>query len=296
MDIFQTAGYFDEQFFDVFDFGTRTWLLKNFKGQLKKTDTFTEIWNRPTRKRLLTCTPDQVPVPTHRIIRVPESAEVFMIGADHKDAWNGFYRYVAGLHKVSGQALVRRKAPIGASNDPGWAVEALVIDTFGDAELRSADENEDRALEHYGSFFVFLPLDTPLARDDTVEISGRVYYVSEWYVDSGLMSARCTVTPDERVNVVYISTGAETYDPATQTTSTNDASYNVTGRVKTTANEEAKADENVLSNAMHFQIRKNWIGVEPKVNDKIVVNSRTYNVENITTNALQDEWYIDIRI
>lgn len=293
MDIFQTAKYFDSQSFDVWDFGTSSWLPEAIKGQLKKTDTFTEIWNRPTRKRLLTTAPGQEP--NSPVVRVTDTGETFMVGASHKDAWDGYYRFIAGLHLVAGTAEIHRRAPVGPANDPGWAVDQVVMTTFGDAELRSASENEEIQIEHYGSYFLFLPINTPLLRDDSVSINGRTYFVLEWYVDSGLICGRSTVEPDARVNVVYVSLGAETYDNATQTSSTPRNEYNVTGRFLPAKQEEGK-DENVINNQIEFKILKSWIGVTPKVNDEIKFGGKTYRVIDISQNALQDEWYIQAQI
>lgn len=291
MDIFQAARYFDIQNFDYFDFTNRVWVLAAFKGQLKKTDTFTEIWNRPTRKRLLTCAPDQEP--QSPVIRVPESGETFMVGASHKDVFDGYYRFIAGLHKIKGQAIVRRRAPAGPSNDPGYAVETVVIDTFGDNELRSADENQDREIEHYGSYFLFLPINTTLNRDDSVEIDGIRYFVLESYVDSGLMCARATSQPDDRINAIYVSLGAETYDTNTQQSTRTPTSYQVTGRVKPLHSERAH-DENVLATELSFLIRKSWIGIEPKIDDKLTIGSKTSRITNVAQNSLLDEWYLTL--
>lgn len=291
MDIFQTARYFDTQNFDYFDFTNNVWVTTAFKGQLKKTDTFTEIWNRPTRKRLLSCAPDQEP--QSPVIRVPESGEIFMVGASHKDVWDGYYRFIAGLHKIRGSAIVRRRAPVGPSNDPGYAVESVVINTFGDCELRSADENQDREIEHYGSYFMFLPINTSLNRDDSVEISGVRYFVLESYVDSGLMCARATSQPDDRIDAIFVSLGAETYDTNTQQSTRTPTSYHVTGRVKP-LHAELSNDENILATELTFLIKKSWIGVEPKIDDKLTIGSKTNRVIDVAQNSLLDEWYLKL--
>jgi hypothetical protein len=291
MDIFQTARYFDIQAFDVYDFGTGLWLERSVSGQLKKTDTFTEIWNRPTRKRLLTCAPGEEP--SSPLLRVPETGEIFMVGASHKDVWDGYYRFVAGLHLVQGTAVVHRRAPAGPSNDPGWAVDTVIANTFGDAELRSASENQDNSIEHYGSYFLFLPINTSLNRDDTVVIGSRSYFVLEYYIDSGLISARATTEPDDRINVTYVSLGAETYDSTTQQNTVAETSYNVTGRVKP-LEEKRSDDENVLETKLKFMIRKSWIGVEPKIDDRITIGGKTSRVSNVAQNALLDEWYLTL--
>lgn len=292
MDLFQASKFFDTQYFDQFNFALGDWTLKSLKGQLKKTDSFVEIWNRPTRKRILTCAPGQEP--TSPVVRVPNTGEVFMVGAAHKDSWDGYYRFIAGLHLVQGAAVLRRRAPAGPSNDPGWAVETVVMTTFADAELRSADENQDREIQHYGSFFVFLPANTPVLRNDTVEVLGRTYFVLEWYYDAGLISARATVEPDARVDFVYISKGTEVYNIATQTNTVPETSYNVTGRFK--PRDESEQEENVLRKEAEVKILKSWIGVTPKINDVILYAGLRYEVEEVDQNALQDEWYLKVKI
>jgi hypothetical protein len=291
MDIFQTAKYFDIQSFDVYDFSNSVWKLAALEGQLKKTDTFTEIWNRPTRKRLLTCAPGQEP--SDPVIRVPDSGEVFMVGASHRDVWNGYYRFIAGLHLVQGAAVIHRREPAGPSNNPGWAVDTVVATTFGDAELRSSSENKDQEIEHYGSYFLFLPINTVLHRDDVVVIGGRSYFVIEFYIDSGLISARATTEPDDRINVSYVSFGAETYDTSTQQNIRASATYNVTGRMKPLSEKRSK-DENVTDLDLTFMVRRAWVGFVPKVDDTITYGGKTYRVVDVAQNALMDEWYLKL--
>ena len=236
MDITQGAKFFDRQSFDSYNFSTSSWQLSVIKGQLKSSDKFVSIWNRPTRKRMLYSAPGQLQEAT--VIRVPSTQEIFMVGTSQKDSIsNRAYREITGLHEISGFAQVLRKTPVVVSNIKGWAVESLVRTSFADVELRSVNESQDKELINYGHFFLFMPSDEPLKRHDSVRVydtktlTTQTYYVLEVYLDSGYKCARVTVKPDERINFTYISVGEQEYDDATQQVSSTDVTYNVTGKI-----------------------------------------------------------------
>lgn len=290
MDITQAAKYFDRQKFDAYNFGASAWVLAAFTGQLKSADTFVSIWNRPTRKRMLYTAPDQVPTST--VIRVPTTGEIFMVGTSQKDSiMDTSYRVVCGLHRVAGVAQVNRKTPVEVAGVKGWAVNALVRNSFGDVELRSVNESQDRELTNYGHFFLFMPSDEALQRHDTVTLNGATYYVLEVYPDSGYITARVTANPDERVDFTYTSKGVETYNPATQSVSSADTLYNVTGKITPVSSEDVPNSE-ILKERVNVMLLESFISFEPKVADKLTYLGKTYTVEKVERNAILSEWYL----
>lgn len=288
MDILQAARFFDLQDFDTYNFVGSSWVLNAFKGQLKRADQFVSIWNRPTRKRMLFTAPDQVP--SASVIRCPATGEIFLVGTTQKDSHaNTQYRTITGLHMSAGTAVLKRRAPVGPSNDPGWAVQSTVITTFADAELRSVDEGQNYVVTNYGHFFLFLPKDTPAQLHDTLELDGKTYYILELYVDSGFLAARGTTMPDERTDLVYKTVGAPVYSPATQTNSPAVVSYNVTAKATLLKSDQLLPNEITLE-TIEVLIDEAFIGVEPKKNDQIVYLGKTYTVKEVSRNAILTEW------
>lgn len=290
MDITKAAKFFDRQDFDSYDFGSESWSLAAFRGQLKSSDTFVSIWNRPTRKRMLYCAPGQTPDST--VIRVPTTGEVFMVGTAQKDSIiNAAYRNVIGLHAARNVAQVWRKTPVVNVGVRGWAVNALVRNSFADIELRSVNETQDQELVNYGHFFMFMPSDENLQRHDTVILDGVTYYVLEVYPDSGYTAARCTSHPDERVDFVYKSKGVDTYNPATQAVSSTDVNYNVTGKITPMLSEDV-SNQDILKEYVRVMLLDGFISFVPKVQDKLTYLGKTYTVEKVERNAILSEWYL----
>lgn len=288
MDFAQVAAYFDNQDFDTYNFTSDTWDAATFQGQLKRADDFISIWNRPTRKRLL-YTALGVTIPS-AVIRVPSTAEVFMTGHASGDSHaNTNYRTLRTLHQAEGTAVQYRKTPVVNSGIKGWAVEATVDNTFADVELRSVNENQDMQLLNYGSFFMFMPSNTVLLKHDSVLLDGKRYYVLESYKDSGLVCARVTTTPDERVDFVYRSVSVYAYNPATQTAGKTYVDYNTTAKVRALSTEELKGSE-ISKDIIEVLILESFISYVPKLDDLIVYLGQTYTVTKVSRDPGLEEW------
>lgn len=291
MDFAQVAKYFDRQNFDVYNFTTAAWQLNVFKGQIKLADTFVSIWNRPTRKRMLYCSPGSTP--TGSVIRLSNTGEIFLVGTGQGDTHaNTHYRQVYGLHRTAGTAQHNRKTPTVTLGVKGWAVDALIQNTFADVELRSVNEGQKTELTNYGHYFMFLPSDSTVQRHDTIVLNGSTYFVLETYPDSGYKGCRVTISPDERIDFVYVSKGAQSYNTATQTVSSIDTSYHVTGRVTPVAAEDMQNTE-IQKSRVRVMLLDSFISFAPKVQDKLTAVGKTYTVYKVERDVLLKEWYLD---
>ncbi len=291
MDFAQVAKFFDRQDFDTYNAATATWSEARFKGQIKVSDKFVSMWNRATRKRMLYVGPEEETLLTP-VIRVNGLSDIYMVGTiQHDSHANTYYRAVAPIQHVSGPATVNRKAPTGGPSDPGWAVNTVVSNTYADYELRSSAQDNTENTLNYGDFFLFLPSDVPLQREDTVTVSGRTFYVFESYYDSGLIGARATAEPDSRVNLVYTRVTGQTYNPNTQTVTDTVQAYNVTGRIKPSPYTEGD-NSTVNRRQAVLTVRTSWFPGAPELRDKFTYNSATYIVDKIEQDQQQDEWVI----
>lgn len=293
MDMIRSARYFDRQPFDALNDGF--WTAPAFNGQLKISDKFTSMWNRGTRKRMVFVTPEVEQLVTP-VIRVSGSSDVYMVGTPQRDFYqNKHYRTTYNVQHIAGVAVVARRAPTGPSNNPGFAVSTTVSNTYADFELRSVDEDQDRKINNYGSYFVFLPSDIVLQRRDSITVNGRTFYVLEHYPDSGLVCARATIKADDRVNVVYTSIGTPVYNDLTSDVTSSDTAYNVTGRVVPYEQSDVN-NTMIVDGKLRFMILKTWIGVVPKLNDRLTFGGIAYTVFNISQDSLGDEWHIEAKV
>lgn len=295
MDIVRAARAFDKQVFDEYNYTTSSWELATFTGQYKLADVFLSIYNRPGRKRMLYCAPDQLPTKT--VIRVPSTGEIFMVGNVQQDSYqNTAYRAVVGLHHSAvGPASVSRLTPAVTLGIKGWATSSLVRNTFADAEMRSVNERQDEELVNYGHYFLFLPSDEDLRRHDTVTIGSQVFYVLETYIDSGIIYARATIRPEERVNFVYTSVTSESHNVSTQVTSETTVTYNTTGKVVPLAAEDIPNSE-VLSQWLRLMVLDSFISYTPKVNDRVTYLGEVFTIQKVERDSILDEWYLTARI
>lgn len=283
------AKYYDLLDYQNYDFATSTWGT-TFKGQLKLGDQFLSIYHRPTRKRMLYT--DGTNNPSSPVIRVVTTGEIFMVGALQPDAHdNTHYRNIYSLTKPHGVAQVWRKAPVGPSNNPGWATASVVETTWADVELRSLSEDEESSLLHHGHVVVTLPYNSKVEPLDTITITGvlgQTYYVLERYVDSNLINVRAVARDDELKNMVHRSYTGQTY--VNQVVTPAYTNYNVTGRVGSVAQDEQI--NGITKESIKIFIKADWIGVVPKLKDLFVYAGMTYNVQKVSRDPLTLEWHI----
>ena len=290
MNFVTLSKHFDRLDFDTYDFGNATWDSKTFKGQLKLADKFVTLYNRPTRKRMLyTAKGVELTATVMRVTANPD--DVYMVGTGQSDFHeNTKYRQVTGTHLASAPAVVRRLTPAESGGKSIWATNETVITTWADIEMRSVDESQERQIDNFGHYFLIMPRDTPLERQDTVEHNSVVYTVLETYLDAGFLMARVTNLPEERKNFVYSQKLAQVYNIATQRNETTYEVYQCTAKVTPTLSEStAFNDEKEMIRVM-FHDR--FISFEPKIQDQITFNGFKYEVARVQRNSILSEWYV----
>ncbi len=290
MDLTEVRGRFDDAVFDAWNFGTSAWDAAAFKGKLALADPKISLMNKGTRRRMLFGSPGSEP--TSSVIRCSTTGEIFMVGTQNKDnLFAKYYRNVASLHYGIPGAIISRYAPAGGSGDPGWMVLASSQHTFADYELRSDNENVEIQITQWGSYDLTFPAGTSVQEHDIVTVDGRSFYVFESAPSSGFVAAKSTDRPDARINIVYKVVGAGSYNPATQTVTAGETSYNVTAFLEPFEVKQ-DANSNITKSRIHLMILRAWIGVTPKLLDKITYNGFTYIITDLSLNQLGDEWHL----
>jgi hypothetical protein len=290
MDLAQSRRYFDAQVFDAYNFVGSSWNLAAFKGKLDLANPKVSLMNKGTRQRMLYVSPGQEP--TSSVIRHAPTAQIFLVGTQSKDDYKGAYlRDVIALHLVQNTAVLHRRAPVGPSNDPGFAVDAVIENTFADYEFRSDNEDQQNQINQWGSFNLFLPSSSSVREHDTLVIEGRTFYIFDVYNDSGTRGAHATDRPDDRVNFVYTVLTNTSYDPAQLKPVQTTTPYNVTGEI-TPYTQQQDSNEVINKTKIKVMIKVAWIGVVPKLNDLVTYLGQDYRVTKIAQNKLQDEWHL----
>ena len=290
MDIGQAANFFNKDRFDAYDFVSKLWDIGAVEGKLKYAPESFSVNDLATRKRMLFTVPGMSP--NSSVIRAQNLDQIFLVEGEKGDLFNNeHYRSMYNLHQAMGAAEVWRRAPVGPANDPGWALSTKIEDTFADVGFDRVPTDQERVVHQYGLHTVYLPSDSQVARQDTVVLLGKIYFLFDVYQEQGLMVARATVRPDPRRNIIYRVITPGVYDPVTMTPGSTSTNYNVTAQIDPIDMSEL-SEMNILKDSIKVLIDVLWIGVTPKINDEIVALGKTYKVEKITQNTILDQWEI----
>lgn len=287
MDLAGAAAFHLTDDFEGYNAGAASWSAGKFKGKLEYAPESFAINDLSTRKRML-MTPGISP--SASVIRACGVPAVYLVENAQYDIYRGSnYQRVYNVHEARGPVEIWRKTPAGPIDNPGWAVDAKVQDTFGDSIFQRVPMDQERTVNQYGLYTVYLPADAPLKDKDTVIIGGVTYFIFEVFWDQGLRAARATNAPDMRQNIVYRVVTQAAYDSTQLKAPQTETPYNVTAQVEQ-LDEQELSSGNVADDKIRVLIDINWIAVVPKIDDKLVWSGKTYRVKNVKRKMTQDQW------
>lgn len=290
MDLRQVADRFQQDQMDAYDFSGTAWILNAFKGKIKFSPESFGVNDLSSKKRMLFT--QATGRPQSSVIRNQVLNEIYLVENPQGDVLSGQqYQTVYNIHRAIGGAQLSRKQPLGPSDDPGWAINNQVQNTFADVEFQRVPMDQETTVNQYGLYIVYLPSNCPARDHDTVEVGGQTYYLFEVYADQGLKVARATNKPDLRRNIVYTVVTNTAYDPSILSPGKTQTNYNVTAQIEPIDIEDTSAG-NLLKDAIKVLIDTAWIGVVPKVNDKLTFGGKIYVVAKITQNMILDQWVL----
>lgn len=297
MDFGSIAAHFTTDPLEVWDRAVQQWRRDRVHGTIKRVDRFLSMFDRPTHRRQLVTAADRELKPDQNIIRSPSTGDIYLVGERQRDFKFGrHYATVYPAHLAAGVAAVVRKAPAGPPEDPGPLVETIAEQTWAAAEMRAeANDSTSYVGFVYGNFFMFFAPGTDLRDRDFVDLGGRRYFVEEVYADSGLLAARATDRPDDRVTATYGKrTGGPTYSTTTGAVTHAATEYEVT----VCLSKRAVADERqsvILDDEVTISIEGAHVGVVPEINDYVVVGGRSLTVMRVARDPLSLEWQLKCR-
>lgn len=288
MDIRQAVRFFKRDQFESYDFATKTWTAGHFVGQLKYTPESFTVNNLASRKRVLFTAPESRP--SSSVIRCTTLGGIYLVEQEQGDLFNNeHYMSVYNVHEARGTAVVTRRAPEGPAEDPGWAVETVLEETFVDIIFDRVTLDQIHTVNQHGIYTIQLPSDSKVDQHDVIEHNGERFFVFDSYYEHGLRTVRATNRADPRRDAVYVSVGPAAFNPLTSRVEETETEYNVTLQVHPLSLQPSE-DSNVLHDGVRILIPTDWIGVTPKTDDRIKVLGKTYKVFRITQNAVLDQW------
>ena len=289
MDLRDAAAYFQQDPMDAYNFGVGAWSAAAFKGKIKHPVESFGVNDLTAKKRMLFTQPYSRPPSS--VIRSPILGDIFLVeNPTGAVTFGSEYQTVFNLHQAQ-PALLSRMLPAGPPNNPGWALQNFMQNTFADVAFQRVPANQETQVNQYGLYIIYMPSDCPATDHDTITVAGRTYFLFEVYSDQGLRVARATVMHDVRVNFVYVVVTEGAYNPATLTPGRTETRYNVTGQI-IPFDQQDTSSGNLERDAIKVLIDKTWIGVVPQINDRLEYGGKTYRISKITQNVALDQWML----
>lgn len=255
---------------EAFDEDTLTFVASPIVARVSLVDRFLSNFNRPLRRRMLHHAPDAA-LPASRTLRVVATQEVYLVGQRREDSDIGSqYHALSVCHLVTdegpnssaGLATVRRNAPVGPANNPGWLVESVIGSHYVDIEFRTSLNEQDLEQERRESFIMWLPRDSDLRPHDFVDLHNRSYRVTDVYPDSGFMMARIDEEEDYLVDLVIKVNDGTVYDPNLRKYVATPQAYNVSGLLTSVNDFGAWVSDS--EDYISLAINEDHIGFRPK--------------------------------
>lgn len=280
----------------VFEVLTASGWVSGFSGRLTPVDRFLSNFNKPLRRRMLFTDPN-TPLPDSNVFRDPLSGEIFIAGQSRYDNdGDELYQRVTVCHSVTGDSAdllpLRRKAPVGPIGDPGWLVESVIAEVYGDFELRATAEADGANNETFGLYFLHLPMGTGAKAYDFITFKGQPYRIDAVYYDSGFEVARVSQRKDDRQDLVFKLAALPTYNRQTgEVESQGETLANVTATVKAYSDVRDTKEVDSAGTLTVFVDEAN-IGFEPKTGMKLEYYGTHYECKRVVRDSETSQWVL----
>lgn len=245
------------------------------RGRVSLTDRFLSNFNRPLRRRMLHYSPG-AELPESCTFRLSSTQDVYLVGQTRTDSDAGSsYHSMAVCHLVTdegegssaGKVELYRYLPEGPEEDPGWLKENFVARHFADLEFRASLNESDLPEERIESFIAWLPRHAELEVHDFLRFKGVDHRITDVYSDSGFMMCRLDREAAYFVDLVFHVKGDVRYDKDLMRYVSDEADYNVTGRLTSSYDYAAWVTDS--DSYVNFVIDDRHIGFEPKTGMEI---------------------------
>jgi len=292
MNLTSIAGYFDDTSIDVLR-SDGVWQKNKFKGQIKLADDFISIFNRPTRRRMLTLSPANYKKLNGTVIRVRDADETFLIGNPQKDLGEGgTYRVTMPLNKSADIVDIERKQVTGVGEDVGVLVSSAVGSYHMDLELRTLTAEGETLNSTISKYFFWFPSDCPIKKDDEFTYDTENFRVLEAYNDTGFRGVRVTTEKDSRENLTYRQIqGEPVFNNTTGAYVTNYRDLLISAEVKEVASMKTGRSEKLFEDKIYtVLIESGHIGVIPTTKDLVSIDGTDRKILSAVRDRHINSW------
>jgi hypothetical protein len=292
MDLRKVAASFETTEFDAYDESTNLWDACFLLGKVMPIESEVSNSNRTTRRALLGTDPLAV-FPDSNTIRVSAAGDIYIVGdlrRDYKDS--AAYDQSGLLHRSTTVGTINRRAPAGASTDPGWLVNTLISTHYMDIELRAVKETEEQEQQFDKQYRIIMPFHAIVQQWDRINVGGYDYIVEAGYVDSGFKLARAANRPDPRKDFTYYSRGdTAAFNTSNGVVTSGLTAYNVTGFAIDAKSGQVQ-NTAAKSGTFTLVVDKTHIGVIPTSKDEVTWESQRSKVIEVEEDFIDFQYKI----
>ena len=272
---------------EAFDTETGLFTPLDFDVRISVTDQFLSNFNRPLRRRMLHYRLGSA-LPESLTIRAVNTQDVYLVGQARQDSdFTGAYHEMALGHLVtdqgegssSGLATHHRVTADGPAEDPGWATEKQIGQTYMDLEFRSSLNEADLTESRIESFVGFFPRTLKLKPHDIFRFKGADFRVTDVYPDSGLTMARLNEEPNYYVDLVIKTQGERVYNSEEMRWVTVPQEHNVTAFMVSEHDYVTWTSDS--DDTLNLSIDEKNIGFRPKAGMEVVWEGRTRTIRQV---------------
>lgn len=296
MELSQAASYFDKTYLDIYDNVNELWLNKEVIGQLKLSDDFISIFNRPTRRRMLFVSPTEYDkMKNFSLLRENDTGFLYLFGEPQYDILETAYRTTIPLHKVALQTTVTRRATIGPGNDPGVLLNTTLPAVYADIELRTISDDGETDNSIHSKHFMWFPSDSDVIKGDKLVFDEVDYKVLTTYKDIGFLGARVTDEPDSREDFTYRQrTGDPTFNSSAGTYTPNYTNFFISAELEG-LQEDSESGSITKDKLYTIQIEYKAIGFTPNIGDAMILDSKDRVIIKIDREKHLESWGVTLR-
>ena len=297
------AEFFMQDTFSAWDPATETFPT-SFIGRMERIDRFKTIYNRPTRRETLTFK-NGVTMPASGVIKRDSTGEIFLVSSTiQSEYWGGTENYenLATLHRVTpeagGAAAYHAVTTAGSGADLGPVSLAAAVPCYVDLELRTMQRDREEVETVTAEMLAFFSKNVEPEAGDYFLFDGKYYRVSEYFIDSGMHSARFIKEDPAYTTLTFQqSTGTTSYNPTTGTVTSGTTSRQISAIIsKQTTGRGRDLGQNSFNKMLDLYIYKRHVGFTPSIGEKFALDGTTYEVTLVEQAKDADQWHLEASV
>lgn len=265
-------------------------------GRLFRTDRFTTIYHRPTRRSTLSLLGEW---PASGVVRRVFGGEVLLVGANERQEIIGgsvVYDRLRQVHFVQqpsgGKGDYYPASVSGSGDDLGVVTLGPAEPLYLDLELHAV--NEPAAAVDYvvGKFLLTHSANAALQAGDYVAYASRWFLVEQPYVDGGFRLARVREQVVGYQTFSYLRPGSGAYDPVTGSVTRGESPRLFSGIIE--SGQTVLSGPTTLPRQLIVGVFKRHLGFVPQAGDGVSLGNQRYTITTCAQVRDEQQWRLTL--